>query len=389
MRALVLSGGGAKGSYQVGVWKALRQLGIKIDIVTGTSAGAINGALIVQGSYWKALKIWNKLKFNNIFGKEINNDTELEVLYKIFAKNFLTDGGTEVKELHKLINKTLNKNRFYKSKIDYGLVTVDISNKRIKPIELQKKEIPEDKLGEYILASASCFPAFKKMVINGKEYIDGGYYDNLPINLAIKMGATEAIVVDLGAIGIKKITKKNIKQINIKPKNNLSNFLQFNPNNAKRNIKYGYNDTMKAFGKLDGNKYTFKLNEIENIEKQFKEKLKSILDILFNNVEQLESFKKLIKIDKKEKIKKELINLIIEDIGYKYNIDDTKIYTEYSFNSQVYNKVSKDLRSEKEDKTLEIYKLLKNNDYKNLKKEVLLRPFDILRAIYIYIITEG
>lgn len=389
MRALVLSGGGAKGSYQVGVWKALRQLGIKIDIVTGTSAGAINGALIVQGSYWKALKIWNKLKFNNIFGKEINNDTELEVLYKIFAKNFLTDGGTEVKELHKLINKTLNKNRFYKSKIDYGLVTVDISNNRIKPIELQKKEIPEDKLGEYILASASCFPAFKKMVINGKEYIDGGYYDNLPINLAIKMGATEAIVVDLGAIGIKKITKKNIKQINIKPKNNLSNFLQFNPNNAKRNIKYGYNDTMKAFGKLDGNKYTFKLNEIENIEKQFKEKLKSILDILFNNVEQLESFKKLIKIDKKEKIKKELINLIIEDIGYKYNIDDTKIYTEYSFNSQVYNKVSKDLRSEKEDKTLEIYKLLKNNDYKNLKKEVLLRPFDILRAIYIYIITEG
>lgn len=389
MRALVLSGGGAKGSYQVGVWKALRQLGIKIDIVTGTSAGAINGALIVQGSYWKALKIWNKLKFNNIFGKEINNDTELEVLYKIFAKNFLTDGGTEVKELHKLINKTLNKNKFYKSKIDYGLVTVDISNKRIKPIELQKKEIPEDKLGEYILASASCFPAFKKMVINGKEYIDGGYYDNLPINLAIKMGATEAIVVDLGAIGIKKITKKNIKQINIKPKNNLSNFLQFNPNNAKRNIKYGYNDTMKAFGKLDGNKYTFKLNEIENIEKQFKEKLKSILDILFNNVEQLESFKKLIKIDKKEKIKKELINLIIEDIGYKYNIDDTKIYTEYSFNSQVYNKVSKDLRSEKEDKTLEIYKLLKNNDYKNLKKEVLLRPFDILRAIYIYIITEG
>lgn len=389
MRALVLSGGGAKGSYQVGVWKALRQLGIKIDIVTGTSAGAINGALIVQGSYWKALKIWNKLKFNNIFGKEINNDTELEVLYKIFAKNFLTDGGTEVKELHKLINKTLNKNRFYKSKIDYGLVTVDISNNRIKPIELQKKEIPKDKLGEYILASASCFPAFKKMVINGKEYIDGGYYDNLPINLAIKMGATEAIVVDLGAIGIKKITKKNIKQINIKPKNNLSNFLQFNPNNAKRNIKYGYNDTMKAFGKLDGNKYTFKLNEIENIEKQFKEKLKSILDILFNNVEQLESFKKLIKIDKKEKIKKELINLIIEDIGYKYNIDDTKIYTEYSFNSQVYNKVSKDLRSEKEDKTLEIYKLLKNNDYKNLKKEVLLRPFDILRAIYIYIITEG
>ena len=67
MRALVLSGGGAKGSYQIGVWKALRQLGIKFDLVTGTSSGAINGALIVQGSYFKALSIWNKLNFNNIF----------------------------------------------------------------------------------------------------------------------------------------------------------------------------------------------------------------------------------------------------------------------------------------------------------------------------------
>lgn len=386
MKALVLSGGGAKGSYQIGVWKALRQLGIKFDLVTGTSSGAINGALIVQGSYFKALSIWNKLNFNNIFGEEISNDTDVEVLYKIFAKKLLEEGGTEVKELHKLINKTLNKKKFYNSKINYGLITVDISNKKPKPIELQKKDIPEDKLGEYILASASCFPAFKKMEINGKEYVDGGYYDNIPINLAIKMGATEAIVVDLGAVGLRKQTIKDIKQIVIKPHNDLSNFLVFDPKNAKRNIKYGYNDTMKAFGKLDGKKYTFKNNEIDNIEVQFKENMKMILNEIFNNVEQIESFKELIKVEKKEKIKKELINLIIEDIGYIYGIDDTKIYTEYSFNSQVYSIVSKELRSEKEDITLDIYRLIKNKDYKELKKKVLLHPFDLLRAIYIYTI---
>ena len=106
MKALVLSGGGAKGSYEIGVWKALRQLGIKFDIVTGTSAGAINGALIVQGSYFKALSIWNKLNFNNIFGEEINNDVKLEDLYKTFAKNLVNKGGTEVTELHNLINST-------------------------------------------------------------------------------------------------------------------------------------------------------------------------------------------------------------------------------------------------------------------------------------------
>ena len=48
MRAVVLSGGGSKGAYQIGVWKALRQLNIKYEIVAGTSVGALNGAMMVQ-----------------------------------------------------------------------------------------------------------------------------------------------------------------------------------------------------------------------------------------------------------------------------------------------------------------------------------------------------
>ena len=48
MKAIVLSGGGSKGSYQIGAWKALRKLKINYDIVTGTSVGALNGALMVQ-----------------------------------------------------------------------------------------------------------------------------------------------------------------------------------------------------------------------------------------------------------------------------------------------------------------------------------------------------
>jgi len=49
--ALVLSGGGARGAYQIGVWKALRELNIDIVAVYGTSVGAINGALIAYGDY--------------------------------------------------------------------------------------------------------------------------------------------------------------------------------------------------------------------------------------------------------------------------------------------------------------------------------------------------
>lgn len=54
-KAVVLSGGGAKGGYQIGVWKALREIGFKPDIVTGTSIGALNGALMAMGKYREAL----------------------------------------------------------------------------------------------------------------------------------------------------------------------------------------------------------------------------------------------------------------------------------------------------------------------------------------------
>ena len=56
--AIVLSGGGGKGAYQIGFWKAIRQLGIKYDIVTGTSIGALNGAFMVQKDYHNAFNLW-------------------------------------------------------------------------------------------------------------------------------------------------------------------------------------------------------------------------------------------------------------------------------------------------------------------------------------------
>ena len=61
-RALVLSGGGAKGAYQIGVYKALKRLNIKIDIITGTSIGSINGAALAAGDYFKLKKFWLKTK---------------------------------------------------------------------------------------------------------------------------------------------------------------------------------------------------------------------------------------------------------------------------------------------------------------------------------------
>ena len=59
--AIVLAGGGSRGAYQIGVWKALRELGIDYQIVTGASVGALNGAIMVQKDFDLALEMWEKL----------------------------------------------------------------------------------------------------------------------------------------------------------------------------------------------------------------------------------------------------------------------------------------------------------------------------------------
>ena len=112
----------------------------------------------------------------------------------MYSKHFLKYGGMNVRDLEKLIRKSLNLSRFYNSKINYGLTAYNLTSK--EAIELQKKDIERSQLDDYLMASASCFPAFKKKDIEGEKHIDGGYHDNLPINLALDMGADEIIAVD-------------------------------------------------------------------------------------------------------------------------------------------------------------------------------------------------
>ena len=301
-RAVVLSGGGSKGSYEIGVWKALRRLHIKYDIVTGTSIGALNGALMTQKTYLKALYIWHKLSLEYLFEQQPKSDTKKDIL-KLYGDNFLKNGGMDIKKIESIIRKAINMKRFYKSDIDYGLITYNFSTK--KPLVISKKDISKDKLVDYLMASATCYPAFQMKDIDGDKYIDGGFYDNLPINLAIELGATEAIIVDLRAPGLKKLPKGNIKTTYIEPKNRISFFLDFNSKQAKINMNFGYNDTMKAFKRLDGDYFTFRKDEISKFYEKNKDNLSKLLGTSIT--------------------KKQLLKLI-EDIGKEFKLQEDLIY---------------------------------------------------------------
>ncbi|NLA13749.1 MAG: patatin-like phospholipase family protein, partial [Tissierellia bacterium] len=67
MFGLVLEGGGARGAYHVGAYKAIRELNIEIGGIAGTSIGAINGAMMVQGDYELLEKIWLSVDSYELF----------------------------------------------------------------------------------------------------------------------------------------------------------------------------------------------------------------------------------------------------------------------------------------------------------------------------------
>ena len=65
-RAVVLSGGGTKGAFELGVWKALNELSIEYDIVTGTSIGSINGALMCMKDYDRCENMWKSMTMTDL-----------------------------------------------------------------------------------------------------------------------------------------------------------------------------------------------------------------------------------------------------------------------------------------------------------------------------------
>jgi len=266
---LVLSGGGSRGAYQIGVWQALRELGIKIDIVVGTSVGAINGAIICQGGFDIAASLWKEVEISMIFNlneskknakkSDFNIDIGGMPLGQInqYAKEMLTNGGADVSGLKDMLATRLDETLIRQSPVDFGLVTVEYPS--MKPYYMQKGNIPQGQLVDYILASASCFPAIKTYDIGNKRFIDGGYTDNLPINFALEMGADTIIAVDLESIGFFQKSKVNNldRLITISSSWDLGNILTFNRINSSRIMRLGYLDAFKSFDMYDGNYYTF------------------------------------------------------------------------------------------------------------------------------------
>ena len=258
--ALVLAGGGARGAYEIGAWKALRELGVKIDAVSGASVGALNAAVIAQDDFELGEKLWKELTVDKVISVPEGLLKNGKINWSL--KNFTRIGdlnldfknlGLDSTPLHNLLKAEIDEKRIRKLGMDLGIVTVNLN--ALMPCEVFLDEMPEGSLPDYLLASAS-FPAFKNAEINGKQFTDGGMWDNIPHGMMKNRGYRRHIVVDISGLGINKrpdIT--GTETIYIKNSLPLGNILDFSPETAIPAIELGYLDTMKVFGRNLGQKY--------------------------------------------------------------------------------------------------------------------------------------
>ena len=225
VKALVLAGGGARGSYQVGVWRALTELGWRPQIITGTSVGSLNGAMFALDLYETARDMWMSIRSQDVMELPEEN-ADLSELHA-FLREVVRDGGMDVTPLEEIVERVLDEDALRASPIRFGLVTVE--KRGLKPRELTLEDIPAGKVKDYLLASAACFPALRAKQIDGVQFLDGGYRDNMPTALAQKMGAEELVCVDLEGVGITLPNRTGLPTTMIRSYWELGDILHFDP----------------------------------------------------------------------------------------------------------------------------------------------------------------
>lgn len=355
MFGLVLEGGGARGAYHVGAYKAIRELNIEIGGIAGTSIGAINGAMMVQGDYELLEKIWLSVDSYELFDLDEKTVEDLRhfnlrninfsyLLHQ--SKEILSNRGLDTSRIRELFDYYIDEEKIRSSNIDFGIVTVNLTDK--KPMELMKEDIPEGKLIDFLIASAN-LPAFRIEEVDGKKYLDGGFYNNLPIDILANKGYKNIIAVRTLAIGI--IRKAKIKDLNIifiQPVESLGSMLgalDFNRERAEEYINLGYYDAMKVFKKLKGFKYyciPFEgnfINILTDFYNKYKERLCNIGRFLgYEDVcEDRMFFEKIIPrlesiLDMKGKNDYQDICIrFFERIAEKYGVERFKIYKAEEF----------------------------------------------------------
>lgn len=334
--ALVLGGGGAHGAYQIGVWQALEELKIEFVFITGTSVGALNGALILQGNLEAAKEMWRKIETNQILAFSTTEETGTTFIDMLeqsgtFVRQAILSNGISTRPLQKLIKRTFSEVKMRQSEKSLYVVTTALP--QLLEIVVPFDDCKSDEWSEWLLASASFFPAMAATKIRHQYYVDGGYRNNIPIDVALAQGATECLVVDVHGPGITKNVKipEAITTVTIQTPWSMGSILLFDRLRSVQNMELGYLETLKTFGCYCGYWYTIDATDIEicMFQKQFHNFLKKRYAITqLNSVSQSQTIcKKIQKIYKNKVSPESIAQALLELLAKNANIPATRVYS--------------------------------------------------------------
>lgn len=260
-KALVLAGGGTRGSYQNGAIHALRRLGMdEWDLVTGTSIGALNATLVVQKDYRAMDRLWHTLTQDKIVNGTVPIDMDFNDIInersKVvpFLKDFIRDKGADISPMIRYITELFDPEKFFGSETDFGCIVCRAGTR--EPVFVDKEMMRENAI-DWLVSTASAYPAFPVHHFESGDFIDGGYYDNLPIDFALRKGADEVVAIDLTNEPHHPNYFNRAGITYIYPRIETGLFLTFNRTTIDKLETLGYYDTMKTFGVFDGFRYTF------------------------------------------------------------------------------------------------------------------------------------
>jgi len=258
---LVLSGGGAKGVYHIGVWRALKELGVQVDAFVGSSIGAIIAGFLAQGSDEALEEIGRSIGIDSILAlpEELTEDGEVKLdrdslssVRELF-RAAMAKGGLDTSPLRKTLADKLDEKAIRESGKDLGIVTVNVSD--LEPREVFLEAMEPGHLVDYLMASAA-FPGFERPKIAGKKYVDGGIYDNIPYAMARKRGYRKIIVVDISGAGRnRKPDIEGSMTVYVKNSIDMGGVLDFKREFLDSFTLLGYLDAMRTFGRLRGYSY--------------------------------------------------------------------------------------------------------------------------------------
>lgn len=274
--ALVLCGGGSLGSYEIGAIKKLVEKGIKFDIVTGTSIGALNGYFVATEQFEKAIELWETIKNDDVFrwgvenrGKAIsdaflNRDRKNPVNQTVAMLGSLAlhqgiDNKPYIDTLTKMIDPSLIK----KSPIKMGLIYTTFPGMKEQRAILN--QVNENRVLDYLFATSACFPVFPPHKIAGKNYIDGGWTNNLPIDFAFDLGADYVYAIMLHSFPYTPQKPEYFHLPNvtlIEQSQDMGMMMDFDRKRISNNIALGYLDCGRVLGDYKGSRYAIRKDDM-------------------------------------------------------------------------------------------------------------------------------